>query len=259
MWQNTDNLIPAKWIKNPELLAHLQLCPWIFLPIKFSAQNCMEEAMRQLDRFVSHRVYDQKSVSGGKWKSLALQSSYGNPSHTENFDKYGATDNDYMLTDVAEKCPYVMELLEQITEISQCKRIRFMLLEPGAEIIVHSDAPHKDTSLAVNIAFNMPANCEFWVDLNPDGVFNKFSKKIPIQDESAFIFNTSTYHKVFNHSPIPRMHLIFHGPLRFSADSLLEIARRQNGINNFSELTEILAMKKAYLAKQKSESISLML
>jgi hypothetical protein len=221
-----SSVSPAIWPKNRELQFHLQYRPWLILPFAVDAAACYEEAHSLLNEFVEHRPYDQQGV--GKWKSLALRSVGGKKENTEGKENY--LSGEYSFTEIWNLCPVTANFLRHITDVDQCERIRFMLLEPGAEISVHNDAPMKHYSPAVNIALNMPEGCEFWVDLNKDGTTNRYSSKIPLKDGSVFLFNSANYHCVKNHSKVARIHIIFHGPLRISENSFLKLAREQNAI-----------------------------
>jgi hypothetical protein len=192
-----ESLAPAVWPKQAEIFTHLQLSPWIPLPVSFSPKLLLAESLALLPFFVEHRPSSQPDAVAGRWRSLALRAVGGKADRTYGADHYAEAEA-YQNTEIAALCSHTMEFLAQITDIAECDRIRFMLLEPGAEIMVHSDAPEKDTSLAVNIALNMPSGCEFWVDLNPDGTKNRYSRRIPIQDGYAFLFNTASYHAVVN-------------------------------------------------------------
>lgn len=251
-----DRLQEAIWTTNEEITAQLQVCPWIFLPIAFDAEACLSEALRLLDHFVEHRPGDQVSHGGGKWKSLALRGANGSPINTECAENYGSLAGSYKTTEIATLCPNTMRFLGEITDVEACSRIRFMLLEPGAEILVHSDDPEKDCSIATNIALNMPDGCEFWTDLNKDGSLNQYSKKIPITDGSAFLFNSAIYHRVVNRSNTPRVHIILHGPLRFSKKTVTECARRQNKTTEYREVAANLLIKKALLGHKNIERTS---
>jgi hypothetical protein len=216
----------AIWPKQRELQFQLQICPWLFLPRKFSALECYQEALSHLPQFVAHRKEAHRGT--GEWKSLALRSIGGDPQRTSGYERN--SQGVYEFTPLWEKCPATRNMLELFTNPEQCERIRFMLLEPGAEIEFHNDAPEKFFSPALNIALNMPTGCEFWVDLNSDGTRNRFSQKIPITGGTAFLFNSANYHEVKNNSAEYRIHIIAHGPLRFTEADLLKIAQKQNGL-----------------------------
>lgn len=239
---------PAQWPWQKEIFLQLQLTPWIMLEDSLDTADALREARRLLPRFVSHRPESQRGE--GKWKGLSLKAAGGVAEKTSLSDGRG----EYSLTEIASLCPATMRLLSAITDIDQCERIRFMLLEPGAEITVHSDAPNKPTSLALNIALNMPEGCEFWVDLDPDGGQNPYSRKIPIRAGSAFLFNSSTYHRVVNTSAEARIHLIAHGPVRYTDDALIKKSRAQNSTRDIRHATNLLLRKKLEKAEVVAET-----
>jgi hypothetical protein len=229
---------PAQWPWQKEIFLQLQLTPWIMLEGSLDTAEALAEARRLLPQFVPHRPESQRGE--GKWKGLSLKAAGGAAEKTSLLEGQG----EYSLTEIAALCPATLRLLASLTDIDQCERIRFMLLEPGAEITVHSDAPHKPTSLALNIALNMPEGCEFWVDLDPDGGHNPYSRKIPIRGGSAFLFNSSTYHRVVNNSAEARIHLIAHGPLRYTDEALIKKSRAQNRTRDIRHATNLLLRKK---------------
>lgn len=203
----------------------------------------LKEAEALLDRFVMHRPESQANLSG-KWKSLALKGSGGRSGRTSSHEFYGSHEPDYSLSEIADLCPSTLRLLDRVTDVSQCERIRFMLLEPGAEISTHSDAPDKPTSLAINIALNMPEECEFWADLDSSGAQNRYSHRIPIQPGCAFLFNSSTYHRLENRSSQNRIHLIAHGPLRHDDQTVLAKAQAAQGSFDARQLTNLVVRKR---------------
>lgn len=229
----SEPLLPAIWPVSSDILYHLKYRPYIELPVKFNHQACLQEAISLLDKFVVHRNYDQSSETSGKWKSLGINALNGDSSKTLNHPSYGVTEPQYSLTEVAQQCPETFAFLESITDLSQCQRVRFMLLEPGAKISPHSDSLTKDmteTTLATNIALNMPEGCEFWTSLNKDGSKNTYSSKLPMKDGTLFIFNNSQFHSVQNNSNTARIHIIIHGPLRVTEEQVLAAAQKQNNL-----------------------------
>lgn len=228
-----QSLLPAIWPSSSDILYHLKYRPYIELPVTFDHAACLREASALLDKFVVHRNYDQSSETTGKWKSLGINALGGDSSKTLNHPSYGVTEPQYSLTDVALQCPETFAFLESITDLSQCQRVRFMLLEPGAKISPHSDSLTKDmteTTLAINIALNMPEGCDFWSSLNSDGSKNAYSTKLPMKDGSLFIFNNSQFHSVQNNSSVARIHIIIHGPLRVTEEQMLLAAQKQNNL-----------------------------
>lgn len=251
----------ARWPFDPEIFYHLDLCPYIDLGIEFDALPLFQEAYRARDYFVTHREYDQSSKElQGKWKSLALQGLNGDYSKTMYHTSYGISENaTYLKTVFAELCPETMSFLETITDLDQCQRVRFMMLEPGASIKVHRDNHVNDVSMAINISLNMPEGCSFFAGLEANGEENLHSVKVPFKNSgSVILFNNAKYHKVENNSDVPRIHIIFHGPIKFTDQKLIEFARAQNQIHSRKELLAKLIQKKAAVGEDFNKTPTLL-
>lgn len=244
----SSTLLPAKWPTDPDIHSHLDLQPWITLPWEFPPTEPLQEANQLLDQFVLHRNYDTDENLEGRWKSLAIKGHNGLSTNTYAHTHYHEKPN-YQLTDIAERCPKTLELLNQITDIDQCARIRFMLLEPKAKIHVHRDSEDKDVSLAINISLNMPVGCDFWIDTDSNGQHRRFTRPIPVRDGQIFLLNNAKYHYVENNSDTPRIHIIAHGPIRISDKQLLASARKQSQIQNHRDLINQLVVKKSLQGK----------
>ena len=239
------------FFRHQELSQHIQLVPYIDLQWDFNWQACWREAKAQFDKFVTHRNYDQSSEDGdtserrAQWKSLGLRALDGDSSKTLFHTSYGYAEKEkapYQVTEIASECPETMKLVNSITRVEGCHRIRYMLLEPGARIHVHSDAPKSDEMVAINIALNMPKGCEFWIDANPDGSHNANTRRMPMRNGSAFLVNVARYHYVENNSDEPRFHIIVHGPLSVSEGDLLRLVRQQNGVRG-EKVGELLSQR----------------
>ncbi|MCY4523599.1 MAG: aspartyl/asparaginyl beta-hydroxylase domain-containing protein, partial [Halobacteriovoraceae bacterium] len=155
----------AIWPNDIEIQNYLNFQPWIKLPWHFHPISCYEEVMALQDRFVAHRNHDVHENSRNGWRSLAIKAQNGIATNTYAHTHYDEEEN-YQLTDVVEKCPKTMKMLNSITDIKQCRRIRWMILMPGAKISPHSDKQKEDEDVcwALNIALNMPDGCNFWID-----------------------------------------------------------------------------------------------
>jgi hypothetical protein len=235
----------TSWPEQRVILRHLELTPFLDLGVNFDAEALLAEARALVGEFVVHRPYDQSGKTLGGWKSLGLQTVDGDASKTGHFSQYGYAERPpHVLTEVARRCPRTMSFLGELFDLTRCSRIRFMLLEPGAKISVHSDAPGKDHSLAVNIALNMPEGCRFAIDTKPEGDPTEFTRDIPFRQGTAFAVNTAKYHFVENLSQESRFHIIVHGPPRISELIWLSRARKQNSLDN-DELLNRLAVKRA--------------
>ena len=250
----------AQWPFDQEIFYHLDLVPYIDLQVKFDAAKLLEEAKKALSYFVVHRDYDQQSgADHGKWKSLGLRSLFGDYTKTQYHTSYTFEGKaEYQNTVFSELCPETMKFLDSITDINQCERIRFMLLEPGASINVHRDSKERDVSLAVNISLNMPEGCDFYAQLNADGTSNPYTVKLPFKDTgSVLLYNNAKYHRVINNSNVPRIHMIFHGPTRFNDELILKLARQQNNIHDRKDLLKKLIQKKAAIGEELTKTPSL--
>ncbi len=195
---------------------------------------------------MKHREYDNQSDSG-LWKSLGLNTYDGDSTKTEHFEQYTKNEpSEYSLTEVAHLCPTTLDFLSQLINISDAKRIRFMLLEPGAKIRVHTDAsPGTQTQLAINIAFNMPEGCEFHIETAPDGKHISHTKQVPFQAGSAMLVNVAKFHYVENNSNENRIHIIVHAPIRIPEPVLIQKARNQNLVKSEKKLVNRLVLKQA--------------
>lgn len=248
-----DGLLAPRWPFDSEVMYHLDYRPYIDLKVKFNALELLEEAKKALNYFVVHRDYDQSSEDNiARWRSLGLRSLFGDYTKTQYHTSYKFEGEPiYKKTVFAELCPKTMAFLNTITNVEECERVRFMLLEPGASIKVHRDSQTRDTCLAVNISLNMPKGCVFKAGLNPDGTENKFTSTLPFSDEgSVLLFNNAKYHTVVNNSDTPRIHIIFHGPIRFTDEQLLDLARHQNQIYSRKELLKNLIKKKSLIGEE---------
>ena len=236
----------AGWPSHPDIHHHLNFRPWITLPWRFSPRPLLEEAEALLEYFVPHRNYDVGENVKNGWKSLAIKGQNGVATNTYAHTHYGQKPN-YLLTDMAEKCPRTIKMLNTITDIPKCQRIRWMLLEPGAKIAVHSDRQRDgdEVCLALNIALNMPEGCRFWIDTLKNGGHGRFTHSIPLEGGGGILLNNAKYHYVENNSPEARIHLIVHGPVRIADERLLKAARDQSGLADHKSLTNQLMVKKA--------------
>lgn len=263
LWESmtSKNNQIATWPYDPEIFYHLDYTPFIDLKLSFNTTELLNEAVNLLPNFVVHRELTQNSqIEGHHWKSIGLRTFEGDPFKTEYHTSYTTLDVQapYKNTPFMDACPKICEFLKLITDIDKCDRIRIMLLEPGVEIHPHRDSQTRVVSLAVNISLNMPDDCEFWCDLNADGSKNTYSKKVPFSNNgSVILFNNAKYHRLFNHSKNPRLHIIFHGPIKFSDEYILNLARDQNQIFSRKELLKKLIFKKNFLGEpiQKSPNL----
>ena len=242
----THATAPATYPSDPVIYDYLNFLPWIKLPWSFSAKPLYEEVDKLLVQFVPHRNYDVSEGFKNGWKSLAIKAQNGIATNTYAHTHYDEEPN-YQITDIAEKCPKTMEMLRSITDIEKCQRIRWMLLEPGTKISVHTDKQREsqEVCLALNIALNMPEGCRFWIDTKKTGEHGRFTRTIPIQSGEAILLNNAKYHYVENNSQEVRIHIIVHGPIRMPDKKLLESAKKETRICDHKHLINQLMAKKA--------------
>jgi hypothetical protein len=255
-----EELPAARWPYDNEIFYHLDYKPYLDLGITFDPSEMLTEARRALGYFVVHRDYDQVSNNeNGKWKSLGLRALFSDFTKTQYHTNYEFTgDPDYGNTAFLDLCPHTKNFLNELTDLEKCERVRFMLLEPGAKIKVHRDSNERDTSLAVNISLNMPEGCEFWANLNSDASKNEHSCQLPFKNSgSVLLFNNAKYHYVENNSNEARIHIIFHGPIRFSDKDLIAKLRLQNDIGSKQEIVQKLIAKKSLLGECLNKTPSL--
>ncbi len=107
-----------------------------------------------------------------------------------------------------------------------------MLLEPGAQIDVHSDCLTSDVAFTCSIALNQPEECKFWIDVNSDGSHNEYTKCIPFKEGTVMLINIAKYHYVVNNSSTPRIHIIAIAPIRKTKLELIQLAQEQ--MKNFA-------------------------
>ena len=247
--------IPPKLLKsdqNKELYHHLNLIPYLRMPFDFDFKTCMNEALKLLPLFVAHKddTLSASSQRTGIWKSLALRAVDGDPTKTLYHNYYDMPGRQFEMTRISTLCPTIVSFLKAITDFDQCQRIRLMLLEPDAEIRPHSDAVNKNVLPSINIALNMPKECRFMVDCNWDGSHHPYTVQLPFKAGDIMIVNIAKFHYVVNNSKLPRIHIILEGPLRFTPNQLLVLARRQNRICSKSELMRSLVHKYSALGSQ---------
>jgi hypothetical protein len=159
----------------------------------------LEEARALKHKYTAHRGNESKG-----WKSLAL---YGLDEHKhENWDHYGyatASDaaKDFRWTESAKQCPVTMDFLMNTFPSKKYGRVRFMLLESGGYIGMHSDSKSK-TYLTenINIPLNNPKECIWhWGDDN---------STLFMEPGRPYAMNITYDHMITNNSDQDRYHLI---------------------------------------------------
>lgn len=96
-----------------------------------------------------------------------------------------------------EKSPYLQQVLASFNEI--LGRSRLMKLDPGAQVSLHVDSSyHWHTRVRIHIP----------ITTNPDVIFFCGNDQMHMEAGDCWIFNAWDPHKVVNHSPHPRIHLV---------------------------------------------------
>lgn len=172
---------------------------YLKLDIEIPYEEMYEEARKLKDRYTSHR--DGTNHRG--WKSLAL---YGlDETKHETWEEYGYKNaaeaaKDYKWTEAAADCPVTVNWLLKHFPCEKYGRVRFMLLEAGGYIGMHTDCTKGYMTENTNIALNNPEGC-VWV-------WGDNSSKFIMESGGVYAMNISYPHSVVNNSTEDRFHLI---------------------------------------------------
>lgn len=168
------------------------------LPIPYQAMY--KEAQALKERYTLHRDGGEKHNG---WKSLAL---YGlDETRHETWEDYGyktaaEAAKDFKWTKAAHECPVTMDFLLNRFPCKQYGRVRFMLIEAGGYIGMHTDCTKGYMTENTNIALNNPVGCIWkWGDGSPDFI---------MEPGGIYAMNISYHHSVVNNSNEDRFHLI---------------------------------------------------
>ena len=170
------------------------------LDLKLPYEEMFAEAKALRENFIQYRTngYDYTG-----WWTLPL--------HGLGDDKgYSWQDYGYNTANDASKdmawtkwsllCPITTNWLKMVFPSKRFGRVRFMLLEAGGSIGMHTDTDHSILEM-VNIALSNPPECKWlWGD-GSELVFNP---------GDAYAVNISYPHSVVNNSNKDRYHLIVH-------------------------------------------------
>ncbi len=232
-----------------EIDLHLDLIPFIDLKLEFDHAGALAEALALRDRFVAYQSDPSYGVSG--WRGLALQALDGDSARaatTETDPRIYEDQSRYRLTEIAERCPISLGLLERVLDLNHCRTVAFLLLEPGARITVHVDGDGPRVMRSLNVALNMPPGCVLTIDCNADGSDNPYTRRAPFQPGKALMLNVAKHHYVVNDSSEPRIHIVSRGSLRIPASRILALAEDQNHLKGRSVLEAALAEKRRVLS-----------
>lgn len=167
------------------------------LDIPFPYEAMLAEAKALRHRFVKHR-----GTESSGWYSLTLHGlgedktgiwrDYGYATSVEASD-------DMHWTPAADECPITKEFFLNHFPCKKYGRVRFMLLEAGGHIDLHSDG---NTRLVenINMVLNQPDECVWeWGDGSPNMI---------MEPGGAYAMNISYHHALYNRSNEDRFHLI---------------------------------------------------
>lgn len=160
------------------------------------------EAMLQEAKSLRHRFVEHRGTESNGWLSLTLHGL--GEDKTGIWRDYGytssvAASDDMHWTPAADDCPVTRDFLLNHFPCKKYGRVRFMLLEAGGYINMHSDG---NTKLVenINIALNHPKDCIWeWGDESPNMMF---------EPGGVYGMNISYHHAVFNRSNEDRYHMI---------------------------------------------------
>jgi hypothetical protein len=167
------------------------------LDIKFPYKEILEEAKSLRHRFVPHR----SGLAKG-WLSLTLHGLAEDK--TGIWKDYGYKrsvdmSNDLKWTPAGIESPITHNFFLNNFPCKKYGRLRFMLLEAGGYIGLHSDG---NTRLVenINMALNNPEGCIWkWGDNSPDLI---------MEEGGTYAMNVSYHHSIYNNSNEDRYHII---------------------------------------------------
>ena len=171
---------------------------FLMLDIPVPYIEMLNEAKMLKSRFTAHRGYGDFHKG---WKSLALHG-LGEDKH-ENWDEYGyksaaEASADYHWTTAANECPVTLDFLQNVFPCKRYGRVRFMLLEAGGWIGLHSDTKHRLLE-NINIPLSNPKECIWqWGD----------GEELFMEPGVPYAMNISYEHKIVNNSNEDRFHII---------------------------------------------------
>lgn len=244
-WRGTSYADPRA---EREVDEHLELVPYIDLGLEFDHAACLAEATALLGEFVPYQSDPRYGIR--HWHGLALRALDGDPTKAAVAPSHGTNqEQHYATTPVAVRCPQTMALLRGVLDWEACRAVAFLALSPRSRIAAHVDDPQHEVMRSLNVALNMPAGCEFAIDLEPDGRAGPFTRAIPFRPGVGMIVNVARQHHLINDSDTLRIHVVARGPVRWSAARVLQLARAQNGLHDEETLRRALDERYARLGR----------
>lgn len=169
---------------------------FLILDIAVPYMKMLQEVQALKHRFTPHR-----GESHNGWKSLAL---YGlSEDKHESWQDYGYENavqaaDDFVWTEAAKDCPITMDFLLNTFPCKRYGRVRFMLVEAGGWISLHSDTKHRILE-NINIPLSNPKECMWhWGD----------GEELFMEPGIPYAMNISYEHSIVNNSTEDRYHLI---------------------------------------------------
>jgi|TARA_B110000977_G_scaffold46899_1_gene63769 hypothetical protein len=204
---------------------------YLKLDINISHEEMLAEAFDLIDEFTPHRSDD---YSHNGWESLTIHG-LGAYKH-ENFCAYGykngkEASNDYVWTEIADKCPATIKWLKEVFPCNKYGRVRFMLLRAGGKIDLHKDSSVKLIE-NINVALNNPEGCKWiWGD----------GEELIMEEGGTYAMNLYYEHSVVNNSNEDRMHMIIarHDVLDGWKTLMEDAAKRQDITGNYIVIDDL--------------------
>lgn len=195
-WKTEPSLMIgyARWIETASNTASLKMA--VDVP---NAQQMADESNALLGEFIKHRG----EIHPG-WYSLTIHGSGKHITEDWNAPIYEGRWTErpkYDWTDIADRCPAIVDWLSNYWEFREFHRVRLMLLEPGGCILPHRDYDTRKLA-AYNFALTNPPGCEFCME---------DAGLIPWQPGECRAIDIGRLHSVRNIGDQNRIHMIIHG------------------------------------------------
>jgi hypothetical protein len=173
--------------------------PWLELDIPFDTNVWKQEALEAEPFYKDYR----ESYSEG-WSNCCLHGLGVDKTYTADNYGYNEYNAPYAFTDLAYKCPNIIDFWKHQFPAERYTRIRFMKLDPWGSIKPHTDGELPEgidpllSILPINVAVIHPEKCEMLIE----------DKQVPWTEGKTIMINISKEHAVYNRSSKPRVHMI---------------------------------------------------
>jgi hypothetical protein len=173
---------------------------YVELDFDLNYRSMLEEARALKQHYITHR---QGSYDHQGWRSLVLHG--WDESQSGHWRDYGYENIEQVVknlhwTGYADRCPITTDFIKNHFPSKLLGRVRFMLLEAGGHIGLHTDSsvPLLENT---NISLSNPRECDWqWGD----------GETLFMQPGKTYVMNIHYPHSVFNRSNEDRYHLIVH-------------------------------------------------